>query len=187
MRGRRIQLKKLAVVTGAVLIAVNGAVAQTQIKPSLDDLGGEVSSFDLSPDGKTLAFDWCGGPNFECRIYTRPVAGGPMKLVVSRGDGEGFVGSPRWSPDGKMIAFTDSRDRWDVRLDVLNLASGAERELGPFCYERVGQSPLSWSPDSRWIAANRNMGGTWVTLPHCFQPAASQSATWRNGAIPSAR
>jgi Tol biopolymer transport system component len=146
-------MKKPAVIAGLHALFLSAASAQVQVKSLLDDLGGQVGSASLSPDGKTLAFQWCSQNVERCGIYTRALAGGPMKLLVA---GAG-VSMPGWSPNGQMIAFTDTHDRWDVRLIVRNLASGVERELGAFCNARGGGSPPSWSHDSRWVAASRNM------------------------------
>lgn len=152
-------MKKHGAIAVLIGLILSNASGQVQIRPLLDDLGadaGSPGSAGLSPDGKTLVFEWCSR-NVGCGIYTRPLAGGPMKLMVG-GDHPGLLGMPQWSPDGKMIALTDTRNRWDIRLVVRDLASGVEREVGGFCYPRGGESPPSWSPDSRWIAASRNMG-----------------------------
>ena len=149
-------MKKLGTTAGVYALFLSAASAQVQVKPLLDDLGGEVGTASLSPDGKTLAFDWCGSDFTRCGIYTRAFAGGPMKLLI---DGNNrSVGRPRWSPDGNLIAFTQYQDRWDIRLFVRDLASGVERDVGRFCQNRDGESAPSWSSDSRWIAANRDMG-----------------------------
>jgi Tol biopolymer transport system component/DNA-binding winged helix-turn-helix (wHTH) protein len=62
--------------------------------------------------------------------------------------------NPRWSPDGKLIAFTDlsngDRSKWDSslqRIYVINADGGAPVLLlaGPF-------NDQTWSPDGRFIA-----------------------------------
>jgi Tol biopolymer transport system component len=159
MWGQAAQLKKLAAIAGAYAVSLSAASGQIQIQPLLNDLAGRFGPpkiATLSLDGKTLAFNWCGEKFTECGIYTRPLAGGPAKLLTNR-----WGGDPRWSPDGTMIAFTEGRNRFDVGLIVRSLASGVERELGAVCYFAYGSSPApqpSWSPDSRWIAASLNTG-----------------------------
>lgn len=65
--------------------------------------------------------------------------------------------SPRFSPDGTMLAF--ERDGRELR--VLDLASKAERMLATGYLERapfVSARGFTWSPDSRWIAYSSTSG-----------------------------
>jgi Tol biopolymer transport system component len=147
----------------------SAASGQIQIASLLDDLAGETDGPSLSPDGKTLAFDWCRpAPDNSCGIYTRPLAGGPAKLFVSGHNRDGFVSGPRWSPDGKTVAFTHFLNRWEIRLVARDLGDGAERELGNIC-----EGELSWSPDSRFVAAARD-AGYMVCHPALFPAAGGQ-------------
>ena len=51
------------------------------------------------------------------------------------------------SPDGARVAYQASSARADFSSAVVDLASGASVSLGTAC-----TGPLTWSPDSRWIA-----------------------------------
>lgn len=131
------------------VILLGTALAQIQITP-LFELEGETSKPSLSPDGKTLAFDWCK-PDYSCGIYTRPLAGSDVRFLTGRDSREGMPTSPRWSPDGKKIAFSRFYSHFDNHLIVLDLASRIERDLGLVC----DSSPEgTWSPDSRFIATS---------------------------------
>lgn len=83
------------------------------------------------------------------------------------------------SPDGKMIALVDEIDVYDMRLVVRNINSGEEREFGEICggvhsSRSAARNPKpSWSPDSRWIAVDRNMGDM-ACAPALFPAAGDQ-------------
>ncbi len=61
---------------------------------------GTWMSVDVSPDGKTLAFDLLGD------IYTIPMEGGKATPVTT---GMAYETHPRFSPDGEKILFTSDR------------------------------------------------------------------------------
>ena len=56
---------------------------------------------------------------------------------------------PQFSPDGKELAFIESRNR----LMVLNLASGQVRQItdGSTWYDTGGSFAYAWSPDGKWF------------------------------------
>src|SRR5579883_2236159 len=62
---------------------------------------GTWLSLDVSPDGKTIAFELLGD------IYTLPIEGGEAKLIDG---GMAFDSQPRFSPDGQWIAFLSDRE-----------------------------------------------------------------------------
>ena len=73
---------------------------------------GTWTSLDVSPDGKTIAFDLMGD------IYTVPVTGGEATAVTK---GISFDTHPRYSPDGKRLLFTSDRsgaeNLWYIDFD----------------------------------------------------------------------
>src|SRR5678816_1714863 len=58
---------------------------------------GTWTSVDISSDGGTLVFDLLGD------LYSLPLAGGVAKALTR---GPAWDSQPRFSPDGKTIAFT---------------------------------------------------------------------------------
>ena len=59
--------------------------------------------------------------------------------------------SPRFSPDGKTVAFV----RGDAELRAVDIASKAERTLARGVFDRppfVNEPPFAWSPDGQWLA-----------------------------------
>lgn len=67
---------------------------------SFDVSEGTWMSVDVSPDGKTIALDLLGD------LYTLPIAGGAARPLTK---GPAYDYHPRFSPDGKTIAFTSDR------------------------------------------------------------------------------
>src|SRR5437763_16022659 len=66
----------------------------------IDVTEGTWLSLDVSPDGNEIAFDLLGD------IYTIPMSGGEAKALTT---GIAWDMQPRYSPNGKWIAFTSDR------------------------------------------------------------------------------
>lgn len=70
----------------------------------------DLSSFAISPDGKSLAFTkaWDGKP----QIWILPLNGGEAQVLTSEKNG---ASSPVWSPDGSKILFSFSTPLWAMK------------------------------------------------------------------------
>ena len=105
---------------------------------------GTWVSVDVSPDGRTLVVDLTGD------LYTLPIAGGRATRITQ---GMAFDAQPRWSPDGKHIAFVSDRDGsddvWVVDADGKNARQISKTDRTQFL------SP-AWTPDGKYIAVSRN-------------------------------
>jgi Tol biopolymer transport system component/imidazolonepropionase-like amidohydrolase len=101
-------------------------------------------SLDVSPDGATLVFDLLGD------LYTLPIAGGEAKRITS---GPAFDMQPRFSPDGRRIAFISDRDGgnqvWTIQADGQNPRAVTNDASATFA------SP-EWMPDGKRIVASRH-------------------------------
>jgi Tol biopolymer transport system component len=105
----------------------------------------------LSPDGKQLLFtidraDWKQNRRLG-HIYRINADGtGQVQLTF----GERGETSPRWSPDGKTIAFTTRRDPDTVnQIYLLNVEGGEARRL---TNHPTAPGNLTWAPDGKTIA-----------------------------------
>jgi len=118
-----------------------------------------LSDPQLSPDGRQLLYvlseaDWAANRRFG-HIW-RVNADGSDLVQMTSGRGEG---SPRWSPDGKRIAFLASRDEsLGPQIYLMSTAGGEGRPLtshetsSPVFdvhYSRL--SSITWSPDGTSI------------------------------------
>ena len=105
---------------------------------------GTWMSLDVSPDGKTIAFDLLGD------IYTMPIGGGKATPISS---GMAWEIQPRFSPDGKRIAFTSDRggadNIWTMDTDGDDAQQVTKEKF------RLLNNP-TWSPDGRFIAARKH-------------------------------
>jgi imidazolonepropionase-like amidohydrolase/Tol biopolymer transport system component len=115
---------------------------------ALDVDEGTWMSLDVSPDGKEIVFDLLGD------LYTMPVGGGEARPLTS---GIAWDMQPRYSPDGKWIAFTSDRSGgdniWVVGRDGKNPQQVTKESF------RLPNSP-AWTPDSQYIAARKHFTGT---------------------------
>jgi Tol biopolymer transport system component len=103
-------------------------------------------SLDVSPDGKTIVFDMLGD------LYTVPIAGGKATAFTT---GMSMDNMPRFSPDGKRVAYVSDRSGadnvWIVSLDRKDTTqltkSGNNANI-------LYISP-EWTPDGKYVVASR--------------------------------
>ena len=105
---------------------------------------GSWMNVDVSPDGRTVAFDLLGD------IYTMPIAGGTPTRIAA---GLAYEHQPRFSPDGRRIAFTSDRGGGD-NIWVMNVDGGDKRQVTKEDFRLLNQP--TWSPDGRFIAAKKH-------------------------------
>jgi imidazolonepropionase-like amidohydrolase/Tol biopolymer transport system component len=105
---------------------------------------GSWMDVDVSPDGRTIAFTLLGD------IYAMPIEGGAARRIA---EGLAWEVQPRFSPDGKRIAFTSDRGGGD-NIWIMDADGGNKRQLTKEEFRLVYQP--SWSPDGRFIAAKKH-------------------------------
>ena len=113
-------------------------------------LGGP-EDYEISPDSSEVAFtmnvdrDQASSTNSD--IYAVPLAGGEFRKITT---GPGADSAPRYSPDGRMLAFRSQvragfeSDRW--RLMALDRATGQTTSLTEGLDRSAGN--YTWSTDS---------------------------------------
>jgi imidazolonepropionase-like amidohydrolase/Tol biopolymer transport system component len=123
---------------------VNAPPGQRVRQVPINVTEGTWMNVDVSPDGRTIAFDLLGD------IYTMPIAGGRPTRISS---GLAFDMQPRFSPDGRMIAFTSDRGGGD-NIWVMNADGTGARAITRETF-RLLNAP-TWSPDGQYIAARKH-------------------------------
>ena len=104
----------------------------------------------LSPDGRTIAGSGVIAEVLEGtlpqRIFLLDVASGALRMVSS---GPGTDVAPKWSPDGRTLAYLSDRHEPGVsQLCLLDLASLGET---PVALEELWAEYAHWSPDGKSI------------------------------------
>jgi Tol biopolymer transport system component len=106
-----------------------------------------------SPDGRKIAFQrWLvrddgGRISVESDVYVVDADGSEERNLTD--DAASF--GPKWSPDGRRIAFASSRDG-KPGVYVMNADGSGQRML------RRNVFPVAWSPDGRRILLVRGVG-----------------------------
>lgn len=109
---------------------------------------GSWISLDVSPDGKTIVFDFLGD------LYTMPINGGD---AVKLTEGMQFDSQPRFSPDGTKVIFisdeSGGENVWTVELESKETKQITKGNANAY------QSP-EWVPDGKYMIASKQARGS---------------------------
>ncbi len=117
-------------------------------KVTIDTSETTWSFVDISPDGKTIIFDMLGD------IYQIGIEGGEATALT---EGIAWNFQPRFSPNGREIAFISDRDGTD-NLWVMAADGSKARKVsleGSVKEDTHNIHTPFWSPDGQWIAARK--------------------------------
>jgi len=105
---------------------------------------GTWMNLDVSADGKTIVFDMLGD------LYLLPIKGGKARNLTS---GRAFDVQPRFSPDGKQVAFTSDRgggnNIWRIGVDGNDATQVSKEDF------RLLNNP-AWTPDGQYLIARKH-------------------------------
>ncbi len=128
---------------------------------------GDPTAFDFSPDSSEIVFarntDKDEALSTNNDLFVIPVSGGETKRVT--GNNSGSDTTPRYSPDGRWIAYRSQLRRGyesdRFRLMLYDRKAGTSKELSTNFDRWVAE--LVWSPDSQNIyVAAEERGREWL-------------------------
>src|SRR5436853_1068581 len=124
-----------------------------------------VGDSQVSPKGDLVAFtitDMSVAANKgTTQIYVVPLGGGEVRQLTND---EHSSASPRWSPDGDMLAFISARDGED-QIWTIDVSSGALKKITSIS---TGAGDPVWSPDGSWLAFASDV------YPECLSDACNK-------------
>lgn len=104
---------------------------------------GTWMSLDVSPDGKTIVFDFLGD------IFTMPITGGKPVAFTK---GMAFDSNPRFSPDGTKISFISDRSGgeniWWFTIDKIDSLQVTKGNTDHY-------QSAEWTPDGNYLVGSR--------------------------------
>ncbi|HMG32586.1 MAG TPA: S9 family peptidase [Blastocatellia bacterium] len=144
-----ISLLVIFAVTATPLFAKEG---QQVVKPfTIEELlkVRRVADPQLSPDGRWIAYTITdtdkSANNRSTQIYLMSVDGSDSRPLTTE---KASSASPRWSPDGKRLAFVSARDG-QSQVWTLDIASRETKKLTSIS---TGADAPVWSPDGKLVA-----------------------------------
>ncbi len=116
----------------------------------------EIADFDLSPDGKTLAFDSRGGTQDD--LFLMPADGSGIRQLLDDAPKDRH---PTFTPDGKRLVFISDRtgryEVWAISTDGSGLTELTKTNKDTLIEPMI-------SPDGRRVAAHTTTSGVLFTM-----------------------
>ena len=152
--------KRAQSVLAVMLVSAAAAFGQDAPKWDVTAAHGEVKNvaftasegtwmnLDVSPDGEEIVFDLLGD------LYLLPMEGGEARPLTR---GPAFDVQPRFSPDGRYIAFTSDRaggdNLWIIARDGSDTTQVSKESF------RLVNGP-AWTPDGQYLLGRKHFSST---------------------------
>jgi len=117
---------------------------------------GTWMSLDVSPDGRTIVFDLLGD------VYTLPVEGGTAAKIHG---GMSFESQPKYSPDGKTIAFVSDRSGSE---NVWLMGADGKDPKALTTGTKASYISPSWSEDGAYIIVSKSDQSIGTNHPYMY-------------------
>ena len=156
--------KMLAFVEGSFKTNILQIERETSVMRRLIESSGDDDSPNLSPDARQIAFVsnrtgngeiWIADASGKNQRQLTNLLDSNEKRDQSPTDAPNSAGSPRFSPDGRFVAY-DAQINGNGDIFVVSANGGAARRLTSDSTQEVLPA---WSSDGRWIYFASNRGG----------------------------
>lgn len=144
-------MKRIVVLAVSLLFSISTALAQQKRPMAFEDVMAikNVSDAQVSPDGKWVAYVVTSADMKEnasdADVWLVSTSGGePIRLTTSKKNDT----QPRWSSDGKSIAFISAREE-KPQIFMISPFGGEAEKLTD---SKSGVQSFQWSPDGTRIA-----------------------------------
>ena len=143
---------KNKILVALITFAITGVSnAQSPISPSFEEVLSlkSISNPEISPDGNHIVYesrtvDWQEN-RYDTELWLSKAGAEPFQLTNNL---EHSSNNPKWSPDGKWIAFLSTSVE-KRQIHVIRLAGGESFQV---TNTEVNISAFDWSPDGKKIA-----------------------------------
>lgn len=150
-------MKRVFALLTIAIMSIGSALAKEQqpARPfSIEDLLKirRVADPQISPDGRWIAYTIAdtdkAANNRTTQIYLISTEGGEPRMLTNEKQSSH---SPRWSVDGKRLAFVSARDG-ESQIWTMEMSEAGVGPVKKITNLSTGADAPVWSPDGKWIA-----------------------------------